>query len=112
MRVGMSQMIDGRPGRGLEFIQATAVGMERRGFVSFWCGDHIVFFQKYDSKYPVGGLGDAAFREDQGLFEPMLTLTAAALATTELRIGLSVDILPERNPIVRARDIATLDNFS
>jgi probable F420-dependent oxidoreductase len=112
MRVGMTQMIDGQPGRGLEFIQATAVGMERRGFVSFWCGDHIVFFQTYDSQYPDGGLGDAGFRVDQGLFEPMLTLTAAALATTELRIGLSVEILPERNPVVRARDIATLDNFS
>jgi probable F420-dependent oxidoreductase len=112
MRVGMAQMIDGQPGRGLEFIQVTAVGMERRGFVSFWCGDHIVFFQKYESQYPDGGLGDAAFRVDQGLFEPLLTLTAAALVTTELRIGLSVEILPERSPIVRARDIATLDNFS
>jgi len=112
MRVGMTQMIDGKPGRGVEFVQATAVGMERRGFVSFWGGDHIVFFQKYDSKYPDGGLGQSGFREDQGLFEPLLTLTAAALATTELRVGLSVEVLPERNPIVRARDIATLDNFS
>ena len=54
MRVGMSQMIDGQPGRGLEFIQATATGMEQRGFVSFWCGDHIVFFRHYDSQYPDG----------------------------------------------------------
>ena len=112
MRLGMTQMIDGRPGRGLEFIQATAVGMEQRGFASFWCGDHIVFFQNYMSHAPDSALGDAGFHEDQGLFEPLLTLTAAALATTELRIGLSVEILPERNPIVRARDIATLDNFS
>lgn len=112
MRLGMTQMIDGKPGRGLEFIQATAQGMERRGFVSFWCGDHIVFFSRYDSKYPDGGLGDKAFQEDQGLFEPLLTLTAAALATTTLRVGLSVEIVPERNPVVRARDIATLDNFS
>jgi probable F420-dependent oxidoreductase len=108
----MSQMIDGQPGRGVEFIQATAVGMERRGFASFWCGDHIVFFRTYESQYPSGGLGDAGFRDDQGLFEPMLTLTAAALVTTELRVGLSVEILPERNPVVRARDIATLDHFS
>jgi probable F420-dependent oxidoreductase len=112
MRVGMSQMIDGQPGRGIEFIQATAVEMERRGFASFWCGDHIVFFRRYDSRYPDGGLGEAGFRDDQGLFEPLLTLTAAALATTTLRVGLSVDIVPERNPIVRARDIATLDHFS
>jgi probable F420-dependent oxidoreductase len=105
-------MIDGKPGRGVEFIQATAVGMERRGFASFWCGDHIVFFRRYDSQYPDGGLGDAGFQPDQGLFEPLLTLTAAALATTTLRVGLGVEIVPERNPIVRARDIATLDHFS
>jgi probable F420-dependent oxidoreductase len=105
-------MIDGQPGRGIEFIQATAVGMEHRGFASFWCGDHVVFFRHYESRYPSGGLGEAGFRPDQGLFEPMLTLTAAALATTELRVGMGVEVLPERHPVVRARDIATLDQFS
>jgi len=117
MRIGLSHIVDGRPGRGLEFAQESARAAERTGFSSYWSGDHVVYFSDYESKYPYSdngkfGLDGGGFRADQGLFEPLMMLQAAALATTTIRLGIGVEIVPERNPLIRARDITTLDHFS
>lgn len=117
MRIGLSHIVDGRPGRGIEFLEGTAVEAERTGFSSYWSGDHVVYFRNYESDYPYSdngkfGLDGGGFRDDQGLYEPMMILQAAARVTTSIRLGIGVEIVPERNPLIRARDITTLDHFS
>lgn len=109
---GVSQIVDGRPGRGLELVEATAQSLEELGFESFWVADHVVFFDRVDDPYPHSSDGSFGFLPDQGLLEPLMVLQAAARVTTRLRVGTSVEIVTERHPLVRARQIATLDHFS
>lgn len=112
MGVGVVHIVDGTPGRGLEFVQQTAVAMEDIGYSSFWAPDHVVFFDTFRSKYPHSDDGTFGFKQDQGLLEPLMVLQAAAAVTTRIRVGTSVEVITERNPVVRSKHITTLDHFS
>lgn len=112
MRIGVVQIVDGTPGRGLEFIQNTARTLEGLGYSSYWAPDHVVFFDQYLSAYPHSDDGRFGFKRDQGLLEPLMVLQAAAAVTERIRLGTSVEIVTERNPVIRAKHVATLDHFS
>jgi probable F420-dependent oxidoreductase len=112
MDVGMVQLFDGTEGRGLDHIRAYATTVERLGFSSLWVPDHVIFFDRYESPYPHSDDGSIDFKTDQGLLEPLMSLLAAALVTERIRLGTSVDILTERHPIIRGRELATLDHAS
>lgn len=112
MRFGVVQIVDGEPGRGMEFAQATAVALEELGFDSYWAPDHVVFFDEFGSKYPHSDDGTFGFKQDQGLLEPLMVLQAAAAVTNRIRLGTSVEIITERHPVERAKHITTLDHFS
>jgi probable F420-dependent oxidoreductase len=72
---------------------------EEVGFDSVWATDHIIM--------PTG------LREPYGqLLEPLITLASIASATERLRVGTSCIVLPQRNPILLAKQAATLDVFS
>ena len=112
LSIGVAQLVDGTPGRGLEFVQQMAVALEDLGFASFWAPDHVVLFDEHVSPYPYSHDGRFPFPAEQGFLETSLVLLAAASVTTRLRIGTGVEILPLRNPVVRAKEIATLDVLS
>lgn len=112
MRYGVVQIIDGVPGRGMELVVATATALEDLGFDSYWAPDHVVFFDHITSKYPHSDDGTFNFKKDQGLLEPIMVLQVAASVTTRLRVGTSVEVITERNPVVRSKHIVTLDHFS
>lgn len=112
MRYGVVQIVDGEPGRGIEFVQTTAVALEELGFDSYWAPDHVVFFDEVASKYPHSDDGAFGFKQDQGLLEPLMVLQAAAAVTSRIRLGTSVEIITERNPVERAKHVTTLDHFS
>ena len=46
------------------------------------------------------------------MFDPFLALTVAAVATTRLKLGTSVLLIGERNPLLTAREAASLDQIS
>ncbi len=112
MRHGVVQIADGVPGRGLEFVQETAVALEELGFDSYWAPDHVVFFDEFTSKYPHSDDGTFGFKKDQGLLEPIMVLQAAAAVTNRIRVGTSVEIITERHPVERSKHITTIDHFS
>ena len=112
MRIGVAQWVDGSPARGLEFVQELAVALEDLGYASYWAADHVVLMDHFTSRYPYAHDGAFPFQPDQAFLEPLHVMGAAAAATTRLRVGTGVDILPLRNPVVRAKDIATLDVLS
>ncbi len=112
MSVGVVHIVDGTPGRGLEFVQETAVAMEEIGYGTYWAPDHVVFFDHFTSRYPHSDDGTFAFKTDQGLLEPVMVLQAAAAVTSRIRVGTSVEVITERNPVVRSKHITTLDLFS
>lgn len=82
-----------------EAIRRAAVQAEELGFDDVWVSDHIVV--------PDGTPYPPAF-----LYEPVTTLTWAAAATSRVGLGTSVLILPYRNPVHAAKELATLDQLS
>ncbi len=83
---------------------------EALGFDSFWIPEHPVF--PVDAKTPFPLTNGPAPDIYSHLCDPFVTLSMAAAATTRLKVATGVCLVPERNPIVTAKAIATLDAFS
>jgi len=83
--------------------------MEQRGFESFWAPEHTHIPVSRRTPYPAGG--DLP-KEYWHLYDPFLTLTAMAAATTRLRLATGICLIIERDPIITAKEVATLDQLS
>lgn len=85
---------------------------EELGFESYWAPDHTVIPVGSADDYP-GKQGGAP--TPQYLFrilDPLIALTRAAGTTSEIRLGTGILLIPERNPLLAAMQIATLDHYS
>lgn len=85
---------------------------EKAGFESVWTVDHVVIPKGYRSKYPYDPSGRIPSGEDTLFPDPLIWLAYVARATTTLRLGTAILIVPERNPVVLAKELATLDHLS
>ena len=82
---------------------------EERGFESLWFPEHTHIPASRATPYPAGGdLPSMYWRS----LDPFVALTAAAMATTELRLGTGICLVIERDPIVTAKEVASLDLLS
>jgi probable F420-dependent oxidoreductase len=83
--------------------------LEERGFESLWFPEHTHIPASRDTPYPAGGdLPSMYWRS----LDPFVALTAAAMATTTLRVGTGICLVVQRDPIVTAKAVATLDRLS
>src|SRR5215472_3208850 len=89
-----------------------AQGVEDLGYDSLWTGDHMVFPRDVVSRYPYNATGAFPFDRDQPLFEPVTLLAYLAGRTTTVRLGISVLVLPMRNPVVTAKMLADIDSLT
>jgi probable F420-dependent oxidoreductase len=85
---------------------------EERGFESIWMGEHVVELARQDSAYPYAPDGKLPEMIEGGMGEPLIALSFLAAHTTRIRLGTGVLILPQRNPVYLAKEIATLDRLS
>ncbi len=85
---------------------------EEAGFGSIWLADHVAFPVTFKSEYPYAAKGQFPTKLDDPLLEPVATMGVLVGATQRVRIGVAVLIMPYRNPLLLARMMATLDNFS
>jgi len=85
---------------------------EDLGFSSYWVPDHIVLPVKYSTPYPGNPGGGADPDYLWKMPDPMIACMRAATATTTLEVGTAVLLVPERNPLHLAKEIASLDSFS
>jgi probable F420-dependent oxidoreductase len=86
-----------------------ARSLEDHGLESFWVAEHTHIPVSRQTPYPGGGdLPDYYARA----LDPFLALTAAAAVTTRLKLGTGVLLVVERDPIVTAKEVATLDWLS
>lgn len=83
--------------------------VEQRGFESIWFPEHTHIPANRRTPWPGGG--DLP-REYWHTYDPFIALTAAAAATTRLRLGTGICLVIERDPIVTAKEVATLDRLS
>jgi len=75
---------------------------EELGFYSIWGNDHFTT-PKYVTEL---------WREPPNFYEPMVTLSYLAAVTKKVRLAIGVAILPIRNPVILAKEVATLDVLS
>jgi len=85
---------------------------EERGFSCLWVGEHVVLFEEYASSYPYADDGRIPAPPGSGLLEPLNTLAFLAAHTTTVRLGTAMVLLPQRNPVYTAKEVATLDWLS
>jgi probable F420-dependent oxidoreductase len=92
---------------------ALATAAEDGGFETLWTVEHVVVPSGYESKYPYDPSGKMARgAEVFDLPDPLIWLGYVAARTERIRLGTGVLVLPQRNVVVTAKEIATLDHLS
>jgi probable F420-dependent oxidoreductase len=90
-----------------------AQAAEAAGFESIWTVEHVVVPRAYQSKYPyspTGRMGSGL--EDFPIPDPLIWMAYVASATRTIKLGTAILILPQRNPVVTAKAVATLDHMA
>ena len=85
---------------------------EAVGFESVWGGEHVVMPDSIASKYPYSPDGKVPAGPDTPIPDPLIWLAFVAAAAPALRLGTCILIVPQRNPLVLAKELATLDVLS
>ena len=84
---------------------------EELGFESLWCAEHPFIPVHTTSRFP--GSPDGVIPETYSHFiDPFVALARASGVTTKLKLGTGIVLVPERNPLLLAKEISTLDLFS
>jgi probable F420-dependent oxidoreductase len=82
---------------------------ESAGVESIWMGEHVVLFDKMEFPYPGSADGRIPVPENGGMLDTVATFGFLAHATSTLRFGTGICLVPQRNPIYTAKEFATLD---
>jgi probable F420-dependent oxidoreductase len=85
---------------GPDAIRRAAIQAEELGFADVWVSEHVILPK------------DAPYPPSPSFYEPILTLTWAAAATSRVRLGTSVVVLPMHHPVPIAKQLATLQCLS
>lgn len=95
-----------------DYVRRVAQAVEEAGFDSIWASDRTVFPRDLAARYP-DTFGPGRGNPDaQNVLEALTTLSYVAGATTRARLGISVLVLPFRNPVLNAKMVTTLDVLS
>jgi probable F420-dependent oxidoreductase len=83
---------------------AVARAAEDAGFESLWTGEHVILPDPQAPPSPVAA--------DYPMIDPAISLAFVAAHTTRIRLGTGIIILPQRNPVVLAKELASTDVLS
>jgi probable F420-dependent oxidoreductase len=112
MKFGLRYCNTGRfvdPARAVELVQAA----EAAGFESAWTVEHTVIPHGYQSQYPYSPSGKLPGGDgDFDLPDPLIWMAYVSAATTRIKLATGVIILPQHNPVITAKQVATLDHMS
>jgi probable F420-dependent oxidoreductase len=95
-----------------ERIAALAQKAEALGLESLWTFEHVLVPLQYESKYPYNDSGKMNATPETPFIDPLLALTYAAAHTKRIRLGTGVNILSQTNPMLLAKQAASLDQLS
>jgi probable F420-dependent oxidoreductase len=90
-------------------IREVARAAEDAGFESLFVAEHTHIPVSRATPYPMGGELPEVYWHT---LDPFVALSAAAAVTERLRLGTGICIVPERDPIVTAKEVASLDHLS
>lgn len=77
---------------------------EEAGFESLWAAEHVVLPDTQGPRSPMA--------PNDRILDPLIALTYLAAHTSRVRLGTGIIILPQRNPLVLAKEMASLDELS
>lgn len=89
-----------------------AKAAEASGFESIWTVEHVIWPSAYSSTYPYSPTGKMPGDASAPLPDPLIWLAFAAAHTSTIRLATGILIVPQRNPVVLAKSVATLDSLS
>jgi probable F420-dependent oxidoreductase len=93
-------------------IDAVASTADQCGFATLWAGEHVVMVDRSASRYPYSDDGIIAVPAQADWLDPMIALSFAAAASSRIAVATGVLLLPEHNPVVVAKQAASLDRLS
>ncbi len=112
MKFGLRYCNTGRyidPAKAVELVQAG----EEAGFESAWTVEHTVVPEGYQSAYPYSDDGKmAGGQDDVPMPDPLIWMAYVAAATQRIKLATGILILPQHNPVITAKQVATLDFMS
>ena len=93
-------------------VVTLATRAEALGFDSLWVPEHPIIPVERTQKVPADSTDEELPKKYFDVVDPYVTLAAAASVTTTLKLATGVTLLPERNPLLLAKEAATLDLIS
>jgi probable F420-dependent oxidoreductase len=111
MKIGL-QLYLGGEAASPEFLDRVAPAIDDRGFHEIWLAEHIILPPNITSPYPYSA--DGSFPYDPSLIplDPFTALTYIAAKTDRVRLATGISVLPQRNPIFTAKQVAEVDLLS
>ncbi len=108
MRLGLHAIgIGSGARRGV--IDAVARAADALSFATLWAGEHVVMVDRAGSRYPYSADGTIAVPAAADWLDPLVALSFAAAATESITLATGVLLLPEHNPVLLAKQAASLD---
>lgn len=95
---------------------AMMIGMAQKaeslGYESLWTFEHVIVPVQYESKYPYDNSGKMGLGPETQLIDPLIALAVIAGRTQRIRLGTGVNILSQSNPLLLAKQAASIDTLS
>ncbi len=98
--------------KSVEQMVATARKAEEVGIESIWTFEHVIVPESYESRYPYSPTGKMGVTPDTNFIDPLIALTVVAASTQKVRLATGVNILAQTNPLLLAKQAASLDLVS
>jgi probable F420-dependent oxidoreductase len=111
MKVGLFAPLS-NPFATPEYMTAFGKAAEERGFNSIWVAEHVVLLDDYASEYPYAANGKIPAGGESGIYEPFTALAFLAAVTSRIRLGTGICLVPQRNPVYTAKEVAAVDWLS
>ena len=96
----------------VENVVSFAKKAEEVGFESLWTFEHVIVPEDYKSKYPYSPSGKMGAEPDTNFVDPLIALATVAAHTETVKLATGVNILPQANPLLLAKQAASLDFVS
>ena len=93
-------------------LRQAAQSAEAWGFDSIWAADRIIIPWRIDTRYPYARGGTFIVPPDRPFLDSLTCLTFLAACTSRVELGISVLVLPYRQPLVWSKIAVTLDHLS
>jgi len=108
MKIGLLAVASGKMAGG-DLLKTIAVNAERLGVATLWAPEHVVLLDQYESKYPYAADGKFGAPTGAPVLDPFIALATIGAVTSKIRLATGICLVPEHNPVVLGKVIATLD---